>query len=191
MADEERRSVFGLLRPPRGAAAMTPNLLLPRRYRHAPFVPRRRGFLLTQPPLPLYYQTSTAARLSHRLVDPPECDRTRPPPEHLKRRKKVKNMSKSPQSQTNPNETSPTAQDANRYRRWARAGMAVLFGGTLTVGAAMFYTHGSRVMSLALGDGCPPSDDPCYYTPPPVNPGGARPWEVGIPVSTYSTWNSL
>lgn len=62
-------------------------------------------------------------------------------------------------------------------RRLARVGVAVLAVGVLTAVAIVYFIE--REGGTAFGLCCP-------ITPPTPEPGSARPWEVEIPVSTYS-----
>jgi YD repeat-containing protein len=65
--------------------------------------------------------------------------------------------------------------------RWARAGVAVVGIGVLAAGAVLLLTPTKRNQAIGYEDTC---------TDPPPAPGPARPWEVDIGVSTYSSANT-
>ncbi len=68
-----------------------------------------------------------------------------------------------------------------RARRVARAGVAALLLSALAVTTLIYYAHRTTDKAYAIGD---PID------PPLPEAGRARPWEVELPVSTYSSWHS-
>ncbi len=67
--------------------------------------------------------------------------------------------------------------DRSRFHRLARAGFYVILAGAITAGGVLLFTLDSQDQAVALGE---PMD------PPMPEPGGARAWEVEIPISTYS-----
>lgn len=68
-------------------------------------------------------------------------------------------------------------QDVNversRFHRLARAGFYVILAGAITAGGVLLFTLDSQDQAVALGEA---------MDPPMPEPGGARAWELEIPI---------